>query len=140
MIDQWHERAQAYWRVRSARDDYFWVHRLFEECYNVNAHFRTIWDALPKVSADGPHRYLPYDQTLAKPVSADDVRLVKEASTPVLKLTHKLESIEYSADSVLGFLCSRALAPREKSETAGSKAGPQDEGHITTDRRRRWGS
>ena len=61
IIERWRELALKYWNHRSVRDDYFWFHHLFAAGYGEGSQFRAIWDAVPAISADGPHHYLPYE-------------------------------------------------------------------------------
>jgi Capsular polysaccharide synthesis protein len=81
----------AYWSNRTERDNYHWHHRLFAEAYEQNAQFKQIWDATPKLSADGPHCFVPSRETLFRPVNAFHCLIVESAQYPVLKLTHKLD-------------------------------------------------
>ncbi|MGO8801068.1 MAG: capsular polysaccharide synthesis protein [Roseiarcus sp.] len=108
IIERWRELALKYWNHRSVRDDYFWFHHLFAAGYGEGSQFRAIWDAVPAISADGPHHYLPYETRLLAPVSSDDRLLVDNASAPLLKLTHKLENTEHPAHSVVQYLIERA--------------------------------
>ncbi|MEW4569425.1 capsular polysaccharide synthesis protein [Tautonia sp. JC769] len=111
IIRQWHDRTVEYWRDRHERDHYFWVHHLFGRCYEADPHFRSLWDRVPKHSADGPHRYLPYEETLHRQPTRQDRELLDSPTTPVLKLTHKISPPAPGEDSVLRRLCDRALAP-----------------------------
>jgi hypothetical protein len=107
----WHRCILDYWAARAARDDYFWLHRLFGQCYESDSRFRSVWDATPEVSANGPHHYVPYAK-LAAPHSASDARLLEAPWTPVLKLTHKLYVEQFTDDSVLRLLLRHARQDR----------------------------
>lgn len=106
IVDRWLEGAEHYWRNRTERDDYFWLHRLFEEAYNSDQKFRAIWDRTPKISADGPHSFGPYDQLLG-PVNDLQRLIVETAQTPMLKLTHKIEHARGITDTAYRWLCER---------------------------------
>lgn len=106
IIRCWREQAYAYWKSRTERDDYFWVHRLFEETYNSDRTFRDLWDKTPKLSADGPHSFQP-PECLLGPVTDFHRLVVETAQTPMLKLSHKLDHNAVAEDSVYRWLCRR---------------------------------
>lgn len=108
LVQQWHDQTQKYWLDRTQRDEYFWVHGLFEKCCQADEQFRTLWEAAPKMSAKEPHYYKPYQEQLYRAVSSEDQRIVETAPFPVLKLTHKLKQDRYPGDSVLRALCDSA--------------------------------
>jgi len=107
VIRCWLDSSNRYWRIHADKDNYFWHHREFKNCYLEDERFRAFWDSVPKISADGPHYYLPYDPLLFQPVKQMDRRLVETASVPMLKLTHKLRQGPYPIGSVLRYLCDR---------------------------------
>jgi hypothetical protein len=76
----WRTLAEQYWAQRSARHAYFWLHYLFADAYEADANFRKIWDATPKISADGPHAFAPYQQVLYAPLT-ESARQIVEAGT-----------------------------------------------------------
>lgn len=119
IVREWYRRVLAYWQVRSYRHHYFWFHYLFLECCASDALFREIWSRTPQVlaDADGPHHYIPYKDMLYAPVSDRDRSLIEGATTPVLKLTHRLRAEPYGADSVLGFLIARSSSLSLSSNT-----------------------
>ena len=108
IVTIWAKRTLDHWAEHAARDEYFWFHRLFAECYATDARFCELWDATPKLSADGPHYYVPQDVTLFRPLSPKDRELIESAAVPLLKLSHKLPSPDYPSGSVLRYLCDRA--------------------------------
>jgi hypothetical protein len=107
MVERWREMVQAYWQGRAERDDYFWLHRLFAEAYGSDSAFRAIWDATPKLSADGPHCFAPYEEQLLKPSDARDRLIVETAQTPMLKLTHKIAHARGGRGTTYRWLCDR---------------------------------
>jgi Capsular polysaccharide synthesis protein len=109
IIEAWRERTLAYWKDRQERDYYFWFHRLFEQAYASDVEFREIWDATPKLSADGPHCFAPYEAQLFKPVSDFDRLIVETAQTPMLKLTHKITHGGNDAGTTYRWLCDRVM-------------------------------
>jgi hypothetical protein len=109
IIDCWHRRVRAYWQDRVQRDHYFWFHQLFAETYGSDERFRAIWDATPKLSANGPHCFAPYEEQLLKPVNAFDRLIVETAQTPMLKLTHKLPHDRGGNGTTYRWLCDRVM-------------------------------
>src|SRR5207253_4210847 len=103
-------RVLGYWKDRVRRDDYFWFHHLFAEAYEADPKFRAIWDATPKLSADGPHCFAPYEEQLLKPVDARDRLIVETAQTPMLKLTHKLPHDKGGSGTTYRWLCDRVMS------------------------------
>jgi hypothetical protein len=129
VVDSWRRGVLAYWKDRAQRDDYFWFHRLFAEAYLSDATFRAIWDATPKLSADGPHCFAPYEEELLKPVSARDRLIVETAQTPMLKLTHKLPHERGGGGTTYRWLCDRVMSAFVLDDTAATAADqPADQG------------
>jgi hypothetical protein len=110
VIDAWRQKTFAYWKERQERDHYFWFHSLFEQVYASDVEFRAIWDATPKLSADGPHCFAPYEAQLFKPVSDFDRLVVETAQTPVLKLTHKIDHGANDVGTTYRWLCDRVMS------------------------------
>jgi len=108
LVQEWLRRAVEYWAHRRERDHYFWFHYLFAEGYNSDARFRADWELTPEISANEPHHYAPYKK-LSAPVSVRDLLLMESATTPVLKLTHKLPEAHYESSSVLRVRFKRAV-------------------------------
>src|SRR5262249_39149194 len=105
----WRRKALEYWKDRIERDHYFWFHRLFAEAYGSDERFRAIWDATPKLSADGPHCFAPYEEQLLKPMDARDRLIIETAQTPMLKLTHKLPHERGGSGTTYRWLCDRVM-------------------------------
>jgi hypothetical protein len=63
----WLKQTYAYWKHRSERDQYYWHHQLFADAYGQDTEYRRIWDATPKLSAEGPLCFVPSRETLFKP-------------------------------------------------------------------------
>jgi hypothetical protein len=110
IVQEWHKKVLGYWASHVERDCYFWFHYLFAECYRSNSNFRAIWDMTPEFLADEPHRYLPYTK-LAEPLAPSDLECLAAATTPVLKLTHKLSRVQLPGNSVLTHLIERMKNP-----------------------------
>jgi Capsular polysaccharide synthesis protein len=107
IVEAWRRAVRAYWRGRRQRDNYFWFHDLFADTYRSDPQVRAIWDATPKLSADGPHCFAPYDQQLLAPVSERHRAIVERAELPVLKLTHKVAHDQGGQGTSYRWLCDR---------------------------------
>lgn len=101
LVKAWFDRAIDYWRERDSPHHYFWFHYLFGELHAASETFRTHWDAVPKVSADGPHRFLPYHETLQAPIARAELDMLRAGEQPLLKLTHKYDPRLMGEDSAL---------------------------------------
>lgn len=110
IIDTWRRKTVEYWKDRPERDHYFWFHYLFAEAYESDAKFRAIWDATPKLSADGPICFGAYEEQLFKPVNDLDRLIVDTAQTPMLKLTHKVAHERGNIGTTYRWLCDRAMS------------------------------
>lgn len=106
----WERYCAEYWATRSERHIYFWFHgHLFTEAYEHEPEFRRIWDATPKISADGPHQFIPYDIELGRDLDEAGLAAIDNALTPLLKLTHKVDTAPFGPQSAYRFLVDRAL-------------------------------
>jgi Capsular polysaccharide synthesis protein len=108
VIEKWYDLTVEYWLARNRRDHYYWFHYLFGIEYDTNPQFRDIWDCTPKLSANGPHFYVPYEKELQRPATFDDRELLDHPPVPLLKLTHKTANTVYSQNSVFSYLMQRA--------------------------------
>jgi len=107
IVHLWRLAADRYWTGRDERDNYFWAHILFAQAYEQDAQVRALWDATPKISADGPHCAIPYAETLLGPPSEQMIEVVRAARWPMLKLTHKLDWPETLEGTFAGWLIDR---------------------------------
>jgi hypothetical protein len=103
----WAERTLEYWEGRKHRHHYFWFHYLFGIEYENDMNFRLVYDNTSKISAAGPHYYIPYDPKLFAPFTERDRHIIAGIDAPLLKLTHRLPQAEYPAGSVAAHLCER---------------------------------
>jgi hypothetical protein len=114
IVQNWLTRCTAYWSGRKERDHYYWQHRLFAEAYENDVRFKKEWDATPKLSADGPHCFVPSRETLFRPVDTFHRLIVETAQTPVLKLTHKLDHSLGKPGTGYHWLCERVIDGKAK--------------------------
>ncbi len=108
MPREWLRRSHAYWDGRTKPDNYYWLHRTFAEACRDDAAFKRIWDETPRLSADGPHCFLPYQRNLFLPVGDFHRLIVESVQSPLLKLTHKVDHRLGCRGTVYRWLCDRA--------------------------------
>jgi hypothetical protein len=69
VVEKWMEGIINYWKNRKIKDQYFWVHILFDYLYKNNKEVAQIWKNMPKKIAtekdlNGPHAFVPYQERL----------------------------------------------------------------------------
>ncbi len=106
IIQKWLQETINYWSVRNMRHTYFWFHYLFGDLYNKDEALKNLWDKTPKLSADAPHYFFPYETTFHKELSEKDKNEIDKPTTPVFKLTHKYDESLISNTSMLHYLLS----------------------------------
>lgn len=108
LLSIWQHYCVAYWQAHEERHTYFWFHgTLFAKAYAENQALRDVWDNTVKISADGPHYFLPYNDKLLSAFSENGIQALIEASIPLLKLTHKFPEGSMEPGNVLPFLLER---------------------------------
>jgi hypothetical protein len=107
VILRWRDLTQSYWAAQTERDAYFWLHYLFAKAYETDDEVRRIWDSTPKISADGPHSFVPYQETLFGPVTDRALSIVELAPFPLLKLTHRLRPVVRDYVTLYRWICDR---------------------------------
>jgi hypothetical protein len=110
LVQRWAKLTLEYWQERQQRHPYFWFHHIFGAEYERNAAFRSTYDITPKISAAGPHYYVPQALTLWAPLSEHDEQIIAGVEAPLLKLSHRLPEGMYPAGSVAEYLCRRLNA------------------------------
>jgi Capsular polysaccharide synthesis protein len=83
------DAVREYWHNRAERDDYFWLHKIFENLTLTDPNFRTLWEAPPHIPAQQPFHFGPRSARLALPPSPADQTSLELGKWPVFKLTHK---------------------------------------------------
>lgn len=106
IVQKWHQGSLDYWSIRDKRHTYFWCHYTFGDLYNTNEEFKLLWDKTPKLSADKPHYFCPYDSTFYPKPSLRDLVEINKPTTPVFKLTHKYDESLVSKNSTVHYLLS----------------------------------
>ncbi len=99
---QFLEETRPFWKEWTKSEYYFWFHNLFQDCLDTHKRFKTIWNHVPTVSADGPH-YLQH-QGLLHPLSTEAVYHIATRQSSVYKLTHKISLGENIQGTNIGFL------------------------------------
>ncbi len=88
----WEDATTAYWRGRSEADRYFWVHDRFAEIYRGDPRVRRVWDAVPQLSARGPHYFAPdYEHRLGRRLRAPQRARMLSGSDRVYKLSRHVD-------------------------------------------------
>jgi Capsular polysaccharide synthesis protein len=100
-------RRRAWWFSPLVRDalriaPYFAFHYGFEKLVREDPEVARIWDATPRVSADGPHR--PQREGLLEPLSPSTRAEIDRRATAVYKLSWKLDDRPIPPDSALAYL------------------------------------
>lgn len=104
LVAKWCRRVLAFWDGRRSADDYFWFHRCFRELCESDADADASWSRVPKISADGPHSVQAGDR-MYRP--ADEVRDAVDWTSPVFKLTYRLQPDRLQPDCLLDRLLAR---------------------------------
>jgi hypothetical protein len=104
IVQKWKEKTLEYWRSRSEVKEYFWFHYLFNELYASDLKFKGAWDDTPKMSADAPHYFLPYEERFFEQITDEKKRLIHQVQSPVFKLTYKYDTGRGIENTVLGYL------------------------------------
>jgi hypothetical protein len=110
LFAKWAARALNYWRARPKSTDYFWVHHQFNELVTTDPEARRAWEAVPRISADGPRSVL---ECMYESFSAAAPRI--DWTSPVFKLTHRINEPANRADSVLNALLRSVELPAATS-------------------------
>lgn len=97
LLVKWTARAINYWRGRNWSNDYFWLHHQFGELCSIDREFRTAWERVPKISADGPHSI----QSAGMYEPVEDVAQGIDWTVPVFKLAHRLDENAYKPGCLL---------------------------------------
>lgn len=97
VIAAWARAVHDYWDARTQAHHYFWVHRLFQSVCEADPTIGETWQAVPKISADEPHKIL--FSGLATP-AGPSIDLDSDA-TPCFKLTHRCDADAAGPNSLL---------------------------------------
>lgn len=81
---------------------YMIYHYMFYRLIRKDPKCKAIYEAMPKISADGPHRLQRLG--LLDPVTKEGQNLVRNKEVPLLKLKWKIDPEKVSADSHLSYL------------------------------------
>lgn len=107
IVERWSSLSASYWHDRAEYDTYFWLHERFSELAQEQSAAADAWRRVPTVYPSGPHRFLPYEERLARPPTlADRVRLFVRRD-PLYKLTHRVASPTWPKHSVARYFIGR---------------------------------
>lgn len=90
MITRLRDLMRNYWQNRSKRDDYYWLHKLFEQATLSDPEFRKLWETAPHIPAKQPFHFWSQSLRLSQPPTEADWITLKSGQWPVFKLTHKI--------------------------------------------------
>lgn len=107
IIEAWRDAMRQHVAGRTSFVDYFWVHHLFGDLCRRDPRVKSAWDAAPKVSADGPHCFVPYEKHLRGPVDDWTRSVVEQPRRGLLKLTRHVDETGPETNSVARWLCER---------------------------------
>ena len=103
-IQEWHSAANKYWESWKWRRPYYWCHYLFADLYRKDAQFRKHWDNRQVISAEGPHRLVPFRQRFFEKASNRNLQFLKDQNLPLLKLTYKCLHSGYEKGTVIDYV------------------------------------
>ncbi len=86
--------------------NYFWFHHLFDKLLQNDADFAKTWEAMPQLSADGPH-LLQHAGLLSEPTD-EAIFSIRNRLTNIYKLTHRIEIPRNIEETLLNYLYSSA--------------------------------
>lgn len=112
IIQKWLVGCVNYWVPRTERHTYFWCHYTFGELYETDKTFKEQWDNTPKISADLPHYFLPYELTFYRKLQSADLHIIDHPPAPVFKLSHRVDLKKITKKSVLHYLLSDKTSPK----------------------------
>lgn len=104
IIDQLYWQVITFWKEKKTTDNYFWFHHLFNFIYQTNDEVRKIWDATPKIAADLPHYFIPYEKVFFDPIDYETKKTIEQINTPVFKLSYKYDQTKDTAGTVIEYL------------------------------------
>lgn len=110
LIDHWYSLTCHYWQQRRCTDDYFWFHHLFQALIDSHELAGAFWSRVPKISADGPHA-IQFKAGIYRP--ADEVVDLVDWTTPVFKLTYRIDPQQFQRGCLLDHLLSISLPDRK---------------------------
>ncbi|MGN6645531.1 MAG: capsular polysaccharide synthesis protein [Cytophaga sp.] len=104
IIDQLYLEIIAFWKNKKSTDNYFWFHHLFNYIYQTNDEVRKIFDATPKIAADLPHYFIPYEKVFFDPIDPETKKMIERINTPVFKLSYKYDQTRDTRGTVIEYL------------------------------------
>lgn len=87
IIEKLYFGLQKYWKIHTKVDNYFCFHYIFNDLYRDDSHFSSVWDRVPKLSADIPH-FVQFQNILA-PLTPRVQEHIMGKKAPLYKLTYK---------------------------------------------------
>lgn len=101
IINKWYLEMINYWNKSDKMDNYFWVHNLFGKLYNSDEKFKKIWNDVNKISAVGPHYFVPYENSYSNKMTCQSKSHIDNSQTPLFKLNKDLQISNHSSINYL---------------------------------------
>ena len=98
LLGKWAAKSLGYWKGRARSTDCFWLHHQFGELCSLDSEARHSWEAVPKISADGPHSVQMSGEMFA-PFAGFKGSI--DWTSPVFKLSHHVDWSAYQPGCVL---------------------------------------
>lgn len=108
VIDFWLDATRAYWDGRSRPHRYYWLHDLFAQIYQEYSEVRQIWDETPKIAAESPLYFTPYQEKLPAAITVDDRERIESGQDLMYKLTHHIGGRRIPSGTVFHYFESHA--------------------------------
>jgi hypothetical protein len=127
LISAWYDCTRSYWEQHSQASSYFWFHHLFDELCVADAAVKQCWERVYKYSATIPHR------ALSLGLDNNDKDAIVELfveSSPVLKLSHRVDSSLLERDCLLSQLVRDLPEPSLPAPLQISGNGSDPEGEL----------
>jgi hypothetical protein len=92
LVDQWANATIHYFATHKQAEHYFILHYLFQDLYDHDIQFQSIWKQVPQIPVPGgPHLFLERGYT--SPLTKDVIQAVNSKAIPVYKLSWKNVSV-----------------------------------------------
>jgi len=104
LITRLRDAVRAYWHGRTERDDYFWLHGIFEQLDLTDPEFARLWALGPHIPARQRFHFAPGAPRLTQSPTAADLSALDSGEWPVFKLTNKHQG-PFPEGSLFHHLC-----------------------------------
>ena len=106
IMNQWSNITLNYYNTHNKAHTYFIHHYLFGELYKIDHKFKTIWDKVPKINANGIGPHYLQEKGLFNICNNSIKQIILSKITPLYKLTWKCNFEQYNNKTNLYYLLS----------------------------------